>query len=457
MAKDTLHLKAPGNWINDPNGFIYYKGKYHLFYQYFPYAPVWGTMHWGHAVSVDLVHWEHVGVALFPTRYEDQNGCFSGSAVEHDGKMSLYYTGIRYREINPENIHINEEGYDAAQIMISSEDGYSFDNFDGKRVVLPAAENMRDPKVWKDGSDFYMILGGSSRGKIGSAVFYRSTDGFNWRYISRAQSEKFGAILECPDLFKAGNDYVFIGSAMYFARETEGYEHYTVCMAVGFDKTRCRLRLPDEYQYVDYGLDLYAPQTNIDAAGRRVMVAWMRMPKAVEKKGCVPWNGMMCLPRVVEYEDGHIYFRVHPAVDEYFGKEVLGQEKVFGNASFDEDAGGADSSATEKFGSPAILSGKPLRIQVTLNSGECLDIGGFRIWEERDFIRTDRKAVFDDICGYRMMSNTPRLHGRYKLDIFVEPNLIEVFVNDGEYVISNVVYGLGNRICGRVERVFAGK
>ena len=457
MAKDTLHLKAPGNWINDPNGFIYYKGKYHLFYQYFPYAPVWGTMHWGHAVSVDLVHWEHVGVALFPTRYEDQNGCFSGSAVEHDGKMSLYYTGIRYREINPENIHINEEGYDAAQIMISSEDGYSFDNFDGKRVVLPAAENMRDPKVWKDGSDFYMILGGSSRGKIGSAVFYRSTDGFNWRYISRAQSEKFGAILECPDLFKAGNDYVFIGSAMYFARETEGYEHYAVCMAVGFDKTRCRLRLPDEYQYVDYGLDLYAPQTNIDAAGRRVMVAWMRMPKAVEKKGCVPWNGMMCLPRVVEYEDGHIYFRVHPAVDEYFGKEVLGQEKVFGNASFDEDAGGADSSATEKFGSPAIQSGKPLRIQVTLNSGECLDIGGFRIWEERDFIRTDRKAVFDDICGYRMMSNTPRLHGRYKLDIFVEPNLIEVFVNDGEYVISNVVYGLGNRICGRVERVFAGK
>ena len=148
MAKDTLHLKAPGNWINDPNGFIYYKGKYHLFYQYFPYAPVWGTMHWGHAVSVDLVHWEHVGVALFPTRYEDQNGCFSGSAVEHDGKMSLYYTGIRYREINPENIHINEEGYDAAQIMISSEDGYSFDNFDGKRVVLPAAENMRDPTGW---------------------------------------------------------------------------------------------------------------------------------------------------------------------------------------------------------------------------------------------------------------------------------------------------------------------
>ena len=70
--KNRLHVKAPGNWVNDPNGMIYYKGQYHLFYQHFPYAPRWGTMHWGHAVSPDLIHWEHVGVALFPSLSEDQ-------------------------------------------------------------------------------------------------------------------------------------------------------------------------------------------------------------------------------------------------------------------------------------------------------------------------------------------------------------------------------------------------
>ena len=125
-----------------------------------------------------------------------------------------------------------------------------------------------------------------------------------------------------------------------------------------------------------------------------------------------------------------MYFRVHPAVDQYFDREVLGRD---------------------------ILNGEPRRIRVTLKPGECLDIGGFRIWEESDFIRTDRKAVFGDIRGHRTMSSTPKLHGRYGLDIFVEPNLIEVFVNDGEYVISNVVYGLGGRICGRVEKMFAGE
>ena len=101
---DKIHLKSPSNWINDPNGFIYYKGKYHLFYQHFPYAPVWGRMHWGHAVSDDLVTWEHKGIALYPTKKNDRSGCFSGSAVEHDGKMYIFYTGINYREEDPENI-----------------------------------------------------------------------------------------------------------------------------------------------------------------------------------------------------------------------------------------------------------------------------------------------------------------------------------------------------------------
>ena len=102
---DKIHLKSPKNWINDPNGFIYYKGKYHLFYQHFPYEPRWGTMHWGHAVSDDLVSWEHKEIALFPSKSTDRNGCFSGSAVEHDGKMYIYYTGVRYLTENPEDIH----------------------------------------------------------------------------------------------------------------------------------------------------------------------------------------------------------------------------------------------------------------------------------------------------------------------------------------------------------------
>lgn len=451
MIKNTLHLKAPGNWINDPNGFIYYKGKYHLFYQHFPYAPVWGTMHWGHAVSEDLVCWEHVGIALFPTRYEDSNGCFSGSAVEHNGKMSLYYTGIHYNKINAENIHVDAQDYDAAQLMISSKDGFSFDNFKGKRVIVPKIEDLeigdhkdtRDPKVWKEGSTFYMVLGSTYRGEIGRALFYKSEDGENWRYVSQFRSKRFGRTLECPDLFKLKDSYVFVGSPMYIEEEAGGYEHHAVCMPADFEPESCSLSLHGNYQYIDYGLDLYAPQTNVDAEGRRVMIAWMRMPEAVVQEGKRPWNGMMCIPRVVDLEDGHIYFRVHPEVDKYFNKEILAEEKTF--------AGKKDFQAL------SIPEGEPYRVQVTLKKGEQLNIGGYMIWAERDFIKTDRSSVFGDIEGHRMVSSTPKVYGNYRLDIFVEPNLIEVFVNDGEYVISNIVYGLGNYIKGRVDRIACGK
>lgn len=451
MIKNTLHLKAPGNWINDPNGFIYYKGRYHLFYQYFPYAPVWGTMHWGHAVSEDLISWEHVGVALFPTIYEDSNGCFSGSAIEWNGKVNLYYTGIHYNEINAENIHVDAKDHDAAQLMISSEDGFVFDNFGGKRVIIPKIEDTeigdykdtRDPKVWKDGDVFYMVIGSTYKGEVGRALFYKSEDGENWSYVSQIRNERFGRSLECPDMFKLNGRYVFMGSPMYIAEEAGGYEHHAICMPADFKPETCSLSLHGNYQYIDYGLDLYAPQTNLDAAGRRVMIAWMRMPKAVEQEGEKPWNGMMCLPRVVELEDDHIYFRVHPQVDQFFEKEILTKERLL--------------SGKEDFQKLSIPDKEPYRVQVTLEEGETLDIGGFRIWAERDFIKTDRSRVFGDIEGHRMVSSTPKVYGNYKLDIFAEPNLIEVFVNDGEYVISNVVYGLGNYIKGRVEKIAAGK
>ena len=451
MIENTLHLKAPGNWINDPNGFIYYKGKYHLFYQHFPYAPIWGTMHWGHAVSTDLVHWEHVGIVLFPTRYEDSNGCFSGSAIEHDGKMSLYYTGIHYNKINAENIHIDSKDYDASQLMISSEDGIHFDNFDGKRVVIPRIDDIeigdckdtRDPKVWKDGDCFYMVLGSTYRGEMGRALFYKSEDGENWTYVSQFRSERFGKTLECPDIFKIGDSYVFVGSPMYIAKDAGGYEHHAVCMQADFEPGRCSLSLHGNYQYIDYGLDLYAPQTNVDAAGRRVMIAWLRMPKAVEQEGKEPWNGMMCLPRVVELENGHIYFRVHPEVDTFFEKEILSEEKIF--------------DGEKDFQALSVHEGEPYRIRVTLKKGETLDIGGFKIRVERDFIKTDRSSVFGDIKGHRMVSNTPKVYGNYELDIFVEPNLIEVFVNGGEYVISNAVYGLGSYMQENIEKILVGK
>lgn len=428
--RDRLHLKAPGAWINDPNGFIYFRGEYHLFYQFFPYGLEWGTMHWGHAVSRDLIHWEHQKVALFPTKSYDQNGCFSGSAIEENDKLYLFYTAVKYEAFNEENIHvIVNEQFESSQALLVTEDGYRFDNFGAKRqIIRPIADrklgdrtHTRDPKVWKHQDDFYMVLGTKTAENEGKLLFYRSADLENWEFVNAYMRPGLGYMWECPDLFPAPADDCQQANVLIMSPEgiKEGmlYSSHAICSLVSFDHKTCELTMSDSYQMIDYGLDLYAPQTNVDAEGRRVMIAWMRMPKAVqEENGREPWVGMMSMPRVIEVEDDHIYFRVHPEVERSFSREMKAMELL----DFRE----------------------PFRMKTELKSGDAIDIGGYKIWVEGDLLHTDRSEVFAGLEGYDLQFQTPELKGRYQLDIFVEPNLIEIFVNNGQYVLSNVVYDL---------------
>ena len=423
--KQKLHLKAPGNWINDPNGFIYYKGKYHLFYQYFPYEPRWGTMHWGHAVSDDLITWEHKGIALFPSKYADQNGCFSGSAVEADGRMHLFYTGVHYHEANPEDIHVClNDRFESAQLMLSSEDGFHFDNAKGKRVIIPPLENpevgdkthTRDPKVWRGKDAWYMVLGSTSTERRGKLLIYRSKNLTDWEYKNSVTKEEgFGWMWECPDYFEVDNEQVLIFSPMGILKEKEPYASQAICTLVDFDEESCEMTIPDTYQFLDYGQDLYAPQSTMDKDGNRVVMAWLRMPKLVSGE----WIGMFCLPRVVEVCERHIYFRPHPSVKKAYGKRI---------------------------DSPAEAHDSGYHVSMNLEDGEMIDVGGYKIFRKGGCIYTDRSAVLEECTDCPTEFQTPELKDGCHVDIYEDANLVEVFVNDGEYVISNAVYGLKNEL-----------
>ena len=428
MHKDIIHLRAPKGWINDPNGFIYYKGVYHLFYQHFPYAARWGTMHWGHAISEDLVHWEHQKIALFPTKYEDQNGCFSGSAIEDEDRLYLFFTGVHYDKIDPEDIHLAlDDEFASAQLMITSEDGMHFDNFQDKKVIIPPITDpkighrthARDPKVWRGKDAWYLVIGSSTQEHRGELVFYKSRNLTDWEFVNVASSEGIpGWMWECPDYFQTEGGEVLLISPMGIPTEGTEEKNHAICMNVHLEESDCAMTFSDNYQYLDYGLDLYAPQTTTDAQGRRVLVAWLRMPKSFEE-GRI---GMFCIPRVVEVKDKHIYFRVHPNVEEMYARRITDP-------------------------SQAALAG--YRVSMDLEEGASVSIGGYRIWRQENRIFTDRDKVFP-ICENRenfcMQSKTPVLKDGFHLDVYVDRNLVEVFVNQGEYVISHAVYGLNDRI-----------
>ena len=421
-----IHFKAPNCWINDPNGFIWYKGRYHLFYQCFPYSAHWGRMHWGHAVSTDLVNWDEKGIALFPSKTDDRSGCFSGSAIEYKDKMYIYYTGVNYTEEDPENINCCiDDTFTAAQLMITSEDGLKFDNITDKKTVIPPIEDKkigdknhtRDPKVWRGKDAWYMVLG-STVDKNGRLLFYKSSDLKTWQYLNYCEKDGFGWMWECPDFFEIDGKGVTIFSPMGFFNDGNGYDSVAVCMLSSFDENTGKMELSENYQLFDYGIDLYAPQSTTDKDGNRVVIAWARMPEAViTEKG--EWCGMMCIPRIVDIKNNHVYIRPHTNVKNSFVTKL---------------------SAPKKSG---------YMLKTTLKNGESINVGGYVIKRENDKITTDRSEVFNIKGNYRLIAETPVINDGYELEIYVDEHLVEVFINNGEYVISNVVYGLTEEITGK--------
>lgn len=248
----------------------------------------------------------------------------------------------------------------------------------------------------------------------GRLIFYKSNDLKKWSYLNFSEKENFGWMWECPDYFEVDGNGVIVFSPMGFINDGKKYDSASVCMLSKFDEMSGTINLPYEYSFFDYGLDLYAPQSTTDKDGNRIVIAWVRMPQAVNDK----WNGMMCIPRIIEVKNNHIYFRPHTNVKDAFTKKI---------------------SSPEKSG---------YMVKTSLKNGESINIGGYIIKREDDKIKTDRSDVFVKNGNYRLTAETPVLKDGYNLEIYVDENLIEIFINDGEYVISNVVYGLSDTIIG---------
>lgn len=301
--RQRYHFMAEAGWLNDPNGLIFYKGRYHYFYQYNPYDVCWGEMYWGHAVSKDLLHWEYLPVALAPSEEYDhhpEGGCFSGSAIEHEGRLYLIYTGTAY----------NENGCVQSQCVAVSEDGIHFHKYEGNPVISapegiePA--NFRDPKVWKYESSFYLICGGKKDNRA-HALLYRSEDLLNWKFVNTMLESRgeFGTMFECPDFYSVGDKDVLMFSPMGLGERTSVY-------VVGELDYKTGVFQPEVTGEIDWGFDFYAPQSFLDPKGRRVLVAWANgwqwMPwwkdwGASSKEG---WCGFFNLPRQVRLMPNHM-------------------------------------------------------------------------------------------------------------------------------------------------------
>ena len=300
------HLASPGGWVNDPNGFAYFDGQCHLFFQHNPKEAKWGPMHWGHSVTKDFVTWEHLPTALFPDQpYENGLGCFSGTALAKDGKLHLMYTAAW------------ENGKNMAQqqCLAVSADGIGFVKHPAN-PVLPKSQiphgysdsDFRDPKLFFRNGAFYCLVG--ARKRFGEILLYRSKNMESWEFVGPVVNGLLEAegVLECPDLVRLGGRDVLIFSPQNLKQEGHMYQNamssvYMVgelCLATG--------RFMREHTgEIDGGYDFYAPQTVTLPDGRVVLTAWMNMWGRTYPTAGDGWTGAFALPRELRLEGGKLF------------------------------------------------------------------------------------------------------------------------------------------------------
>ncbi len=439
-----FHLSPRVGWMNDPNGFSFYNGKYHLFYQYNPYSSHWDTMHWGHAVSSDLLHWEYLPAALAPDTACDRDGCFSGSAITlPDGRQMLIYTGV-------EKINLSD-GSDCVlqRQCLAVGDGVDYEKY-GENPVLDESSlpqgsskyDFRDPKIFAraDGS-YGCVVGNCDGDRDGRVLLFGSPDGFSWEFerILAENKKRFGKMWECPDFFELNGKQVVIVSPQEML--PQGFEYHngngTLCL-IGHDDGG---KFVEEHnQSVDYGIDFYAPQTVLAPDGRRIMIGWMQnwdtCPANAPNQ---PWFGQMSLPRELSIKDGRLHQQPVREIESLRKNEVR-----YENIKF-TDVIKLDG-----------IEGRKVDLEILLRPGDMENIYhkfAVRFAQNDKFqtsvsfrphervVKIDRKFSGSRRVVIHQRRSLVRTEGGVlKLRIILDLFSAEIFVNDGEHVLTATMY-----------------
>lgn len=430
-TRPFFHLSPPVGWLNDPNGFSIFNGECHLFYQYYPFDTRWGPMHWGHAKSSDLVKWEDLPVALAPENNYDENGCFSGSAIEKDGKSYLIYTGVNQIEEDGEKLSRQQQ-------CLAIGDGLTYEKYEFNPIIsynkLPdgfSKEHFRDPKVWQDGENYFLVAGNLNADNQGQVVLFESSNLIDWDYravLAADDTSSYGQMWECPDFFSLGNKHVLICSPQFMrAQDLEFHNGHNSIYFVGeyedyhFDKGQARS--------LDYGLDFYAPQTTELPDGRRVLIGWLKSWDSVSTIEGLTWQGMMTLPRELIWN----------------GQQLI-QKPISELANYRQNPLVTDLEVSELTTIQG-LRGRVIDLTITL-SGNDYDNFYINLACNKDYKTTFNYKRLENIIsvdrtysGLMLDQNCQRSmrvaeKEEIKLQFIMDTHSIELFVNDGEQVFS---------------------
>lgn len=427
----NYHFTANG-WINDPNGFVYFKGLYHLFFQHYGDGPFPGTMSWGHAISEDLIKFKLLPDAFTHDSDYDSSGCWSGSSIVKDDILYIFYTGN-------ENIKGNSI---QTQNLVISKDGINFEKYEHNPIIsethLPvdcSISDFRDPSVFKAEGKYYLMLGNKSKSEKATLLLFESIDLFHWQFNRKIiESNDLGYMIECPTSMKINDKRLLILSPQGLSPRGNDFWNIYSSIYLTTDNMINNIDIK-EIREIDHGFDFYAPQ--IISEGD-IMIGWLQLWERTfpfwETNG--KWSNAFTIPRRLLYENGKLIQKPILSLNNYFG-----DKKTFECYIKEEQT-------------IAGLKGNCLHLQIDIPSDSDLSV---------KFLKKDNHFIEVKYCdGEVLLSRTntyiPILSNKeekssqgirrvgvnkeenIRLDLYVDRMANEIYVNDGEEVLSVTAY-----------------
>ncbi|MDO4615487.1 MAG: sucrose-6-phosphate hydrolase [Lachnospiraceae bacterium] len=425
IYRQTFHEQPVTGLLNDPNGFIYHDGTWHLFYQWCPWGAVHGLKYWYHTISKDLVTWENKGVCIRPDKEYDNKGAYSGSAYPGSDSLYLYYTGN----------HRDEDWTRKPNTcLVKLKDDGRIEKLEAPLFGMNPnyTEHQRDPKLIhrKDAGKYNIVIGAESPDHKGRVLIYESEhrlSGWEFRGELKVEGyESFGNMWECPSIERIGNQDVLLFCPQNLSVPGRGGSiHHNGYLLGEMDWETLEFHHDGSFHVLDFGFDSYAAEcaANIEDPNKAILVAWMGLPDAsypvTDEEN---WSGCLTLPRELTVRNRRLIQRPLEALKALREKEENPAEGRLPEACEMELTGAGDAALTLKL--------------FTQEKGE----GGVVISYD-----PEKREISVDRSGMKNRFNTehgecrtrPLESGLRHLRIFIDHSSLEIFVNDGDAVFTS--------------------
>lgn len=428
--RPAFHLVPPCGLMNDPNGLAYYEGKYHIFYQWYPFGPSHGMKHWGHFISEDLVSYEASEEILIPTEEYEKNGCYSGNGIPIGDKLFLYYTA---------NYKTPAGKVPKQALAFMTPDG-KIEKYQKNPIIDEKPEGLtgeiRDPFVFLRDGMYCMLLGGGTINGQARLLFYQSLDGLEWEYKGTISlgNLKLGYMFECPGFVRVGDKDVLFLSLMGFHPEGDRYQNeFSSIYLIGqLDIENLKFEV-ESYGELDKGFDFYAPQPFYDKDGEPTFFAWFGCGmQELPYKNEDMWIHGLTMPRRLAVKEGKLVQRLASSIAGQYETVTLKEGKA------------------EPEKNSFHLQVEPLEEGIwQIQIGEEDD--NFRILVEtkKGRLTVDRSGLKQKICceygEQRSLSFEP---GKpLKLDLYYDNTFAELFINEGEEVMTFRAFPSKLKLC----------